>query len=94
MAERLLVLLIERIRSGGAVFLHDIDQAIGMSEASDEGDSESIAPTAKAVSAPLGRVTAKTKNQQVYLDALRAGDLVLTTGQRAQERHVGYGCCR
>ena len=79
-AERLLVLLIERIRSGGAVFLHDIDQAIGMSEASDRGDSESIAPTAKAVSAPLGRVTAKTKNQQVYLDALRASDLVFATG--------------
>ena len=79
-AQRLIVLLIERIRSGGTVFLHDIDHAIGVSENGQTEDVEPALSTPQAVGAALGRVAAKTKNQQVYLDALRANDLVFATG--------------
>ncbi len=69
-----------RIRAGGTVFLHDIDQAIGVLESDKSSEAFLEGPGESVLEVGMGKVAPKSHNQRAYLNALAEHDLVFATG--------------
>ncbi len=79
-AERVIGQLLVRIRAGGTVFLHDIDQAIGVLESDKSSEAFLEGPGESVLEVGMGKVAPKSHNQRAYLNALAEHDLVFATG--------------
>jgi phosphate starvation-inducible PhoH-like protein len=79
-AQRAIDELIAVVRAGGPLFLQDIEQALGLLEADGTVKLADLRGRTVLMTHDRRAITPKTPNQRLYLEAMKANDLVFAVG--------------
>jgi phosphate starvation-inducible PhoH-like protein len=79
-AQRVIAELLDVVRSGAPLFLHDIEQAVALLEDDAEVRLSQLHGRAVLTTHDRRPITPKTPNQRVYLDLMANNDIVFAAG--------------